>query len=310
MVSTVIALAAWRSLAVRKRLLVSIVSRSSLVSAPESLRSNLEVIYQKRPIEDPCLVNVEVVNVGSTAIPSGSFDRGRSMVFDIGKQIVEILSVEQTPDSSPKPQITSHGSTFALLPELICIGEAIRAVILTAGAVTGIEVALNPFGDVVVELKDREIWERKRARRATRLAAGLTGLVVGGSFVTLAALLGAEVHHNAYLSATVTEARQAVCNSATTLTVHYNSALLELSFDLRQVWRKGREGVVLDVEAESRNVTTVGLNLPEWDVLSAGYKRMTSDLLSLNRTSSVKYYNAMNYQLNILVMDGPVRHYP
>jgi hypothetical protein len=319
-VGVIITAMSWRSAGIRKRLLVSIVSRSSLVSAPKPLPGSLEIAYQGIPIEDPCLITVELANVGRTAIPSSSFDQDRSAVFDIGREIVGVLSIEWTPDSSPKAEITSEGSRFALRPELICAGEVIKALILTVGAVSEIRLALSPFGDVDVEVKDRETWQRKRAKRAARLAAGLTGLVVGGSLVTLAVLLSAEVRHNASLSVTANQAQRSFCSSVTGLAVYYNGRLLTLSEDLQLPTRGGQQTVVLKrgfesvletslifrsgITLVSKQAAGAGLHIPELGVLRADYERMSLDLVTLRSAPNMQNYTAMSSQLRTVLGDA------
>ena len=319
-VGVIIAAMTWRSTVIRKRLLVSIVSRSNLVSAPKSLPGVLEIAYQGVPIEDPCLTTVEVANVGRAAIPSSSFDQGRSAVFDIGKEIIGVLSVERTPDSSPKAEIVSDGSRFALRPELISAGEVIKALILTVGAVSEVRLALSPFGDVAIELKDRETWQRKRAKRATRLTASLTSLLVGGSLVILAVLLGDQVRHNASLAGIANHAQRSFCSSVTALTVYYNGSLLGLSSDLQIATRKGQQIVLLKPGFKSvletsltfhvgmtlvaKQATTANLNVPELGALRAEYERMSLDLVALRGAPNIRNYGTMNSQLRRVLIDA------
>jgi hypothetical protein len=171
-VAGAIALIAWRAEAVRKRLLLSITSRTRLLITPEPMREELRVSYQDEKLEDPYVVSIELSNVGKSPIKSEDFDKGRNLTFSVGAPIVKVLSTEHEPTSAPAPVVTTNSNSLEIGPELIAKDESIRVTLLTEGRVGEIEATLKPFGDVDIQFRDREAWLIRRTRRRAISAAG------------------------------------------------------------------------------------------------------------------------------------------
>jgi hypothetical protein len=164
----------------RKRLLFSIISRSQLLAAPVAMRDDLQIRYQEEELNNPHVVAIELANTGTSFIGSDAFDNKRSLQFDVKVPIIKVLTVEHTPTSAPAPVITAEGSTIELHPELIAKDESIKASILTEGQVDAIDVAFKPFGDVTVEIRDRDAWLAQRSRlRAIGLSAVAIAITAG-----------------------------------------------------------------------------------------------------------------------------------
>jgi hypothetical protein len=182
---TVIGILALRTSVARKSLNCSVISRTRLLAAPAPMRGRLQVVFgNEPPLADPYVTVVEIANTGKTSIGSRLFDNGRSMVFDLGADIIDVLSVERTPESSPLPNIVSSGSTIELQPEVIAAGEVIRASVLSRDRVHGIELTLNPLSETFkISTRDREVWQHQQARRLKfarfALAAVLVVEIVG-----------------------------------------------------------------------------------------------------------------------------------
>ena len=169
-----------RTAAARKSLNCSIISRTRLLDAPESMRGKLQVIFgNEPPLSDPYVTVVEIANTGKTPIASKLFDERRSMIFNLGADIIEVLSVERTPESSPLPTINSSGSAIKIHPELITAGEVIRVSVLTRGRVQNIELTLNPLTESFkIFMRDREVWQRQQHRKLKYTRFALVVLLV------------------------------------------------------------------------------------------------------------------------------------
>jgi hypothetical protein len=175
-----------RTSAARKSLNFSIISRTRLLDAPESMRGRLQVVFgNERPLADPYVTVVEIANTGKNSIASSLFDNNRAMIFNLGADVVEVLSVARTPESSPLPNIVSSGSTIELHREVIAAGEVIRASVLTQDRVRGIELTLNPLNESYkISTRDREVWQRQQVRRLKFVTAAM-GVLAGIEIVTL-----------------------------------------------------------------------------------------------------------------------------
>jgi hypothetical protein len=166
----------------RRKLSCTVVSRSRLMDAPRTIRDSLKLTYQDKILKDPYIAALEIANTGRSAIPTVSFDNGRSLQLDLATEIQTVLSIECEPSSAMTPTIVSNGSAIELQPELIARREVIRISLLTEGNVGAATVSLNPFTDVKVETRDREAIEERR-RKVTSLA---TPLLVAFTIIAIA----------------------------------------------------------------------------------------------------------------------------
>lgn len=278
-------------------------SRSRLISAPKSIRGDLEIVYQGDVVEDPCLLAIEIANVGRIGISSGSFDQGRGIVFDLNQEIVKVLNVERTPDSAPMPEIVSDRSKIELRPELIGAGEIITAVLLTVGPVSGIELAFSSLADVKVEIRDREAWEQRRTRRLGRIGAVLVGSVLAGALLSPIVLLGNSLEKNAGLSGTVSLARASVCSDVDLSADNYDIALSGVFIRIRPARHKAGLSVVLPSDykslirsldsqrftalSASDNATAIGVKLPRLMALRRSYAQVAADLDGLAKVPTI-----------------------
>ncbi|HXL91792.1 MAG TPA: hypothetical protein VN969_22835 [Streptosporangiaceae bacterium] len=173
----------------RKKLLLTITSRSQLLSAPAAMRDDLQITYRDDPISgDPYVTAVELANVGKSHINSNEFDGSRPLKFALDTRIIKLLSTEHTPSQAPSPVITAEGTAFSLNPELIAKGEVIKVALLTEGRPQRIVTEFAPFGGVDIEIGDRELLESKRARQlrvAVVAGSALLLALIGGEFVLL-----------------------------------------------------------------------------------------------------------------------------
>jgi hypothetical protein len=167
----------YRSGTIRKCLLFSIISRTRLLTAPEAM-NELEVSYQGERLTDPYVTAIELTNIGKSAIPSVSFDRGRGVELNLNVQILKVLAIEQRPLSAPKPSILADGTKFILEPELIARSETITVSVLTEGSVENINLIFNPFGEVEIKIRDRVVWQRQRNRQYALITAACTAVGV------------------------------------------------------------------------------------------------------------------------------------
>jgi hypothetical protein len=163
------------------------------------MRAALKVFYENEALNDPYVVVLELGNPGRADITSGSFDKGRGVVLDLGAPVIKVLGIEYTPWSAPAPIIVNSGTTIELRPELIVAGELIKIFLLAEGAVTGIALTLNPLSNANIDIKDRDAWvKRGSTRRAAVAICAVTALLilVTTSLVALAQDHGQQTRYN------------------------------------------------------------------------------------------------------------------
>jgi hypothetical protein len=176
----------WRSTTTRKKILLTITSRSQLLSAPQSMRDDLQIKLKDEPIQgNPYVTALELANVGRSPIRSDDFDSKRSLQFTLDVKIIKHLSTEHSPSSAPKPTVTATDTAFSLAPELIAKGEIIKIALLTEGKPSRVETTFSPFGEVTIEIGDREAQAAKQRRRSRVLntAAGATVLLAAVALI-------------------------------------------------------------------------------------------------------------------------------
>jgi hypothetical protein len=216
----------------RRRLRCTVVSRTRLMNAPQVVRENLKVLYKDQALADPFVMVLEIASTGRSAIPSDSFDNGRSLELKLDAEIETILSMEYRPPSATKPNIEGRGSGIEFHPELIARREIITTSILTEGNPGSVAVALNPFRDVKIEITDRELAQARRVKwtgRSVGVLAVLTAFAVAfAGYRTLRAVDQGHALDLATLCLTLTEfgestdlAMQLVSRD---ISIHRNSA--------------------------------------------------------------------------------------
>ncbi len=152
------------------------------------MRDDLSISYGTLPLKDPHVIALEIGNVGRLPIRSEEFDQQRNLAFTLNAPIVKVLSIEHQPISAPAPTITVSDDKIELKPELIMRGETIEVAVLVDGPIGSIETALNPLGDVDIQIRDREAWlaqrSRRRVLRAVAVATAATAIVTVASILT------------------------------------------------------------------------------------------------------------------------------
>ncbi len=231
-----IAFATWRSGIIRKRLLLSITSRSRLLAAPKSMRDDLEISYKNEALRgDPYVTAIELANVGKSPIKSDDFDRQRALLFSLDVPIIKVLATEHEPASAPSPTITASNDEFELKPELIAREEVIKVALLTEGRPGKLDTKFKPFGDVDIEIRDREAWIAQRSRRRT--VVGFAGAVALLALTVLVSILGfiANVQANRNLALSQQTIVYSACSNllqetqGTALTIQTTITSIEIS---------------------------------------------------------------------------------
>ena len=180
----------WYSATARKKLRLTIASRSQLLSAPESMRDDLQIEYKKEALHgDTYVTAIELVNVGRSSIKTLDFDDKRSLQFTLDTRIIKHLSTDHSPNSSPTPEVTATDSVFSLKPEVITKGEVIKIALLTEGRPTQATTAFSPLGDIPIEISDRELEEIKRNRRTRIMTLAAAAMLTATIILIIIALI-------------------------------------------------------------------------------------------------------------------------
>ena len=204
----------------RRRLNCTIVSRSRLMNAPQALRDELKISYDDRALTNPYVAAFEIASTGRSAIPSSSFDKDRSLQLYLETQILMLLSMEYEPPSAAKPTVNTDGNVIELRPELIARREVIKLSLLTEGIIGNVLVALNPFSDVKIEIKDREAIESRRRKWLSFAPIAVALLAVVATAIAI------------YLTARATNRTNEVAGTTLCLTITEFAHTTELSLEL------------------------------------------------------------------------------
>jgi hypothetical protein len=153
----------------KRRIGCTLISRSRLMDTPQSMRGSLKVSYEDKTLKNPYIIACEIASTGRSAIPSTSFDQDRSLQLNLGVEILAVLSVDHEPASAAKPALQALGCILELRPELIARREIIKTSLLTEGSPDIFITAFDPFGDVKIEVKDREVTQARWRMVSARL---------------------------------------------------------------------------------------------------------------------------------------------
>jgi hypothetical protein len=266
-----------------------------MLAAPKAIRDELKIIYQEGALDDPYVIALEIANVGRSAIRSDSFDKDRGITFEISAPIIRVLSAQHVPSSAPAPQFVSNGNLLELRPELIVKGELIRASLLTEGAVSDLRLVLNPFGDVGVEVRDRESWERKRSKRLTYVTAVLGALTLGSVIAAFISLGVARNRAEANLSTTMAIARNGACESLDLQNSSAELALFRVFEDVQVRLQKASNPLQVtimpayskDLDELNLQVDTLQLDAVNANGLGINSKDSSRDVVLLNSIASI-----------------------
>jgi hypothetical protein len=168
----------------RRQLSYRMQTIAPLMSAPEGMRSELELRHRGHPLADPCAVTIELVSRGRRDIPSDSYNDHQPLRLDVSTPIVEILQVISQPATLPPPKVVADGTVVNIGPSMIGRRHTISITILTDGGQPSL-TCQSPLIDVQVRQRGDEV-----PRQGTLLATILALILVG---TAASSAVGAEV---------------------------------------------------------------------------------------------------------------------
>ncbi|MFB6691260.1 hypothetical protein ACFCX3_12075 [Streptomyces virginiae] len=115
----------------RRRRLLYAMSDTSLLQ--EQLNGRIEVRHTGNLLADPRLVQVRLTNVSRLDISSASFDRNEPIKIKVGRQILELLSVETRPHGAAAPPVTVQGDELHIGPGRLGRRESVTFFVLVEG---------------------------------------------------------------------------------------------------------------------------------------------------------------------------------
>lgn len=142
----------------RRRLLYSMPTVTPLLNDTKHdlAGANLEVRRAGKVLSDPHVLGIRLVSRSSRDIPSAAFEREQPIQFDVGAQIVEVLQVASSPETTRCPDWTFEGSLISIGPGLIKKGQRISLSILVDGARPKIACPYPTLVDVEVQSQNPE----------------------------------------------------------------------------------------------------------------------------------------------------------
>ena len=274
----------WRSTITRKRLMLTIASRSQLLSAPESMRDELQIKYNGDTVTgDPYVTAIELANLGKTHIGSDQFDGQRPLRFSLDTRIIKLLSTEHSPSSAPAPVIRTDGTTLSLMPELITKGEIIKISLLTEGRPTEARIDFKPFGDVAVGIGDREVLESKRVRSLRVTSIVMTVIILALTGVNLVAVMNAgnQANNMARVDGCVRLAHDSLNTLSTLLILHGQATEIQKELSISS----GQMESYAELETQSQ-AELLFVSEDYQDLATFGFLPRTASVISMTQEAS------------------------
>jgi hypothetical protein len=168
----------------RRRLYYGMQFPTPLLSAPHTMRDELELRLNGQLLSDPSVLTLQLLSRGRRAIPSEAYNDRQPLLLDVGADIIRVLQANTDPDTASIPLITIDGTVLKIGPSLIDKRQEITITILTDGGRPSLTCKSSLVDVQVGPLKDR--WDRVRWRRALEspwivsIGAGvIVSLIVG-----------------------------------------------------------------------------------------------------------------------------------
>lgn len=114
-----------------KALSYEILSRTPLLSVKEEVKGKLQILFDKKPVQQVHLVEIRLGNSGNVPILANDFERPVSLSFGEEGQILSASIVETNPDSL-RASIVSDGKKVVLMPTLLNQGDSIKLKMLVS----------------------------------------------------------------------------------------------------------------------------------------------------------------------------------
>jgi hypothetical protein len=164
----------------RRRLYYGMRAAAPLLSAPDGMRSKLELRYDGAALAEPQVLTVQLLSRGRKDIPSDAFNDGKPLRLDVGAPIVEILQISSYPETLSAPSVTASGTALEIGPSLIGRRHEIIITVLTDGGTPSLNCR-SPLIDVQVRKRDDEV--ATVAATALGMAAGVAAASVANLVV-------------------------------------------------------------------------------------------------------------------------------
>lgn len=116
-------LANWRRN--RKSLAYQIITRVSLISPPNSIRDNLQILYHGQPINNLQIFLLRIINNGKQPIDEKDFKKPLSFIFSEDAQVLSVETIEINPENL-EVNFEKDGNKIALNPVLLNSNDSIE----------------------------------------------------------------------------------------------------------------------------------------------------------------------------------------
>ena len=156
-----------------KGLSYEILSRTPLLSINEEVKGKLQVLFDKKPVQQVHLVEIMLVNSGNVSILADDFERPVSLSFGEEAQILSASIAETNPDSL-QASIVNDGKKVVLTPTLLNQGDLIKTKMLVSKFNNQIAVDGR-----IVGVKNIQHVSEKLLRRLILMTIGLFLVLAG-----------------------------------------------------------------------------------------------------------------------------------
>lgn len=162
--AALMAVVLWRMGEPRRKLVYGWRAAGLLYRDSRGALDALTAVFDGAAVADPHLAELWLAIQSRRDVPSGDFDQGRPVVFDLGVPIVKVLSGPGSlRDCSLR--LTVDGQSVRVEPQLIRHGTAVRIELLTAGP-PELTCESSLVDVAVITSRRRPSAGRARARRS------------------------------------------------------------------------------------------------------------------------------------------------
>lgn len=161
----------------KKALSYEILSQTPLLSVKEEVKGKVEILFDKKPVQQVHLVEIRLVNSGNVPIKAEEFERPINLSFGEEAQIFTAEVAETTPKSL-RAKVVIEKKIVVLQPTLLNEGDSIKLKMLVA------KFAKVNLDGRIVGVKEISEFIEKKTRYMALTIMGLI-LNLGGLLVVL-----------------------------------------------------------------------------------------------------------------------------
>lgn len=117
----------------KRRLQYGMPVAAPMLTAPDGVRSDLELLHRGVPLTEPHVVELTLASRGRKDIPSDAYDGGTPIRIDVGARIIELLRTTSSPTELVRPRVAIDGTALEIGPSLLGRRQGVSFTVLVEG---------------------------------------------------------------------------------------------------------------------------------------------------------------------------------